>query len=71
MAVLRVVFRVIFWRQSDNCLFTFLRTATNLRQQGPRILCIAYVIARHQWGPLFCTIREKRKLDALLWQYSH
>lgn len=70
MAVLRMVFRVIFGRQSDNCLFTFLRIATNLRQQGPRILCIAYVIACHQLGPLFCTIQEKRKLDALLWQYS-
>src|ERR1700733_6664471 len=51
MAVLRVVFRVIFWRRRDNCFLTFLRTATNLRQEGPRILCIAYVIAFHQWGP--------------------
>lgn len=70
MAVLWVIFGVIFWCQSDNYLFTSLRAATNLRQQGPRILCIAYVIACHQLGPLFCTIQEKRKLDALLWQYS-
>ena len=68
MAILWVVFRVIFWRQSDNFLFTFLRTATDPRQQGPGILCIAYIIACHQWGHPFVTF--KRKLDAL-WQYSH
>ena len=62
MAVLWVMFRVIF---GVKAIIFFLLSCVPLPtcvNKAPESLCIAYVIACHQWGHFFVTFKRRENL---------